>query len=1217
MTDTIPDLENHVESRHTCTACGSQWYDVQFHRCQFVDENNNNEGLQVGYGANVSIPLDSNNNPVFEESARTFHDTIVSYTYKYTGAQISDVMEGVELIRTPLEQLINEYLRIHRSIRIKESFEILFYSPKDNRDVQKRYTSVPFKILHRNFVSDVVTDIGRYISSVCDLLSHEISGLIIRRLLQTEITIMKLQLRRMRGYIPLCSQLARKRALINVKNSNGKCLAYSVACCLNYKTIVDSKGDNVLTAKGAERKALRRQLERQSTWDSVVNNMDLHDGHFYTDFKLVKDFEVLNSVSISILRFSKKAKGIVPARLTSLMLPHHVFLLLISRKNLPKNLRRRYRTHFHLVSILDIGKFLAVKSKGFKYVCRFCFAMSNDDLHEQNCYSQNLTKLTLPKTKFSKFSDHHKLVMPPTFFVYQLLFSGERSNIQVTGFSLLAIDSHLQIKYSKTYVGDHAMNYFLDEVLLNGYYFLKQDHDNQVPLRKTTKHIEEMQHVTHCYVCGDEPTPSNKIVAHHNHHSRLVNGLEVKGHELGHPIWYVCNICNLGMVTRHRIPVYGYNLSHHGKFILRNLSSRGVKSVSIIPLKTSESYGSIIINNKIQFLDLANHFNSTNLHSIFQSVDNDDLHLLKCLAKTDYDFNLLRKGLPYPSFKKAMPPLSEFIDIRYLDEFTIEHYTHVITSYDHFKCSELNDYAKLSLEADSYGLASLIINYAIFGMSSFNGINPCWDISVSSYAYSVLHYISKTRYENLLDGQIIKILQDSILPGISLSNVKRADFKSRRLNDDVDTKDNSEGLMVDMRSQFASILMEPMPVGSYEHWDPEKISEFRMDYLDEPGDTRYIIQCSLNYPGRLHKWTQSLPLGYSRVFYGSMNCTELEREMVLLDQYGTKFCTLDLSCHHKTNIWISGEQLKLYIKIGMKLISIRDIVTYKVSNHLAPFAQRCINVRKTSKNSFYAQIAKSIVNLAVGKFQQRNDSLRTILTTSKKQTEKYLSSRLFVDSSPLCNDLGLVVVKRKKTLPAKNILFAWHVLAKSVYHMYNFFYNEVKQVWGRHAYLLYAQTDSLILKLSQVENLFKDLEKIKHCLDLSSLPKDCYLYNGNVTATEGLWKVESIHIRQFLSLRQKTYSLLEEVSDCQHPTTTSCSNCVISRGIRKKQVCHFTYLDILERRHSGFLDYRSLQNHNSGNLIVQQNHRQFLSHGSSNRIWKSPYKSKPFGYKPL
>lgn len=194
-TDNILDLDSHAEDAHNCNLCGLRFYNKNNHRCRFPENNPDNiENLQIGYGDTIDIPLDSDNNPVFYQKQGAFDNTIAVFGYDFSRFDISDILEGVEMIRDPLKRLVESFIRVHNALRLKLKFDILFYSPKENKDLIKQHSNIPFAITNRKFISDKITDCAKYVATVCDLLSHQISGLLVRKLLECEISLLKLQL---------------------------------------------------------------------------------------------------------------------------------------------------------------------------------------------------------------------------------------------------------------------------------------------------------------------------------------------------------------------------------------------------------------------------------------------------------------------------------------------------------------------------------------------------------------------------------------------------------------------------------------------------------------------------------------------------------------------------------------------------------------------------------------------------------------------------------------------------------------------------------------------------------------------------------------------------------------------------------------------------------------------------------------------------------------
>lgn len=198
---------------------------------------------------------------------------------------------------------------------------------------------------------------------------------------------------------------------------------------------------------------------------------------------------------------------------------------------------------------------------------------------------------------------------------------------------------------------------------------------------------------------------------------------------------------------------------------------------------------------------MANHFGGgASLHSLMRQVDTDDLQLLNLISHDVAEFIIYRKGLPFPSFVNNFLSYENFIDLRQLNDFTIDEYELAKTSYETFE--SFAAYGEKSVQVDTYALASLIVNYAVFTMKTFNGLCPLWDISIGGYSFSALHYISKTNYKTWEDPRIIRAVDSSLLPGISISNVRQQTFQNPELGDDCSNGENSYCIYADVQSQY-------------------------------------------------------------------------------------------------------------------------------------------------------------------------------------------------------------------------------------------------------------------------------------------------------------------------------------------------------------------------------------------------------------------------------
>lgn len=1203
-TDEIPTLDIHIDKNHECKLCGIGAVEIKKHYCTFSEKE---DEYQMGRGFTLQMPLDAQGKPVFKLVASSFKDTIVSFDHRYKN-DFADIEEGTSFLLRPLTRLVKQYVQFHSGIRFKLSYEIIFFSPKEDKNVQKRYSSVPFTITHPNFTEDKIMSAADYVEAICNILSHEVSGLIIKRMVRMIIVIMLYRPVLAESYIPISSHLQNRQGLINVRNvDNARCLSYAVACSVYHPFILSDQGNNIYVAKGAERKAVKRKLERSSTYDRYVEEMQLKDGTYGSDLSEVDRYECLNEISVSIVKYSRKQQAVVPVRLTKVWKDKHAFLLMISKNHLPKETRKKYAANLHFVSIISISAFMGAKKKNYRGVCRFCFSFYRSIDHERQCYQNDFSSITVPKDKFYKYTELHRLCVPHTWFCYQLLFDGAQDNIKICGFTLLGFNADFENIYSFTYTGEDSTARFFDALLVNATYHYREHKENQISLHKTAESIAEQKKVKNCYLCGKEVSKSNPTVSHHDHYGRLINGDCVEGLTSGSVRSFPCNECNLKIQHKRFIPVYSFSLSYHIPFFLAHIAENNTADIHLTPMRSADTYASLKLNNRLVFIDMGNHFNNETLYSIMKSVDDCDVHLLSKLARDEKEFYLRKRGMPFPCFAEGlMPSFENFTDVRSLkDEFTFDDYNNVQELYKYLNCSSLSEYAHKSLENDTFGMASIIINYCKFCLKNFSGLMPLYDSTISQFAYAAMHFINRSCYENLTDARIIKILESSMLCGVSISNTRKVDFQSSRLGDWCVPEKSKECLFIDYKAQFATIMLGPMPCGEYRLWSPDEVKEFDLNVAEKTENYCYLVCCSLKYPQTLHNQTASFPLCFNRKPWTENNETK----------YGSSENNfrVDLSQYDKENIWLSLKLLKLFLDLGIELVSIHQIISYRVSNHLAEFAKLCLEGRLNSTNSFYSRIFKILPTLAIGKTSQKRDNIRISLPKNRKRAIKLLSKTSFCDAIPIAEQLALVYMKRSKSLTSRNIFIAYHTWMESCFLLYEMFYRHIRGVWGDKAQMMYANTDSAIISIDNPIDYYAELNTLSKHLDFSTVPKQVYFYNPSHKYEFGKWKFEAFYVKQFLSARQKSYSILQICDTCKHSDHEECNSCTICKGTRKGKISHQKYHDVVTRKQFGVYFYRRIQ-HNTGGKMTLNTFSRTIGLSNGNRVWTDENSSLPPGH---
>ncbi|GET58843.1 uncharacterized protein LOC111334919 [Rhizophagus irregularis DAOM 181602=DAOM 197198] len=189
---------------------------------------------------------------------------------------------------------------------------------------------------------------------------------------------------------------------------------------------------------------------------------------------------------------------------------------------------------------------------------------------------------------------------------------------------------------------------------------------------------------------------------------------------------------------------------------------------------------------------------------------------------------------------------------------------------------------------------------------------------------------------------------------------------------------------------------------------------------------------------------------------------------------------------------IHYQELQYYIKLGMVVDEITQVLSFDQDNWLAPYIAKNTNLRQQSKNSFEKDFFKLMNNSVYGKTMENVQS----------------SQALFKYARQLGNTLVGAHMGKASVILNKPIIIGASVLGLSKLLMYRFWYGFVKEKYGNKVRLGYMDTDSFIYHV-ETEDIYKDMAERPDLFDL------------NDTKTIGLFKdetpgnviTESYHIR--------------------------------------------------------------------------------------------------------
>lgn len=294
----------------------------------------------------------------------------------------------------------------------------------------------------------------------------------------------------------------------------------------------------------------------------------------------------------------------------------------------------------------------------------------------------------------------------------------------------------------------------------------------------------------------------------------------------------------------------------------------------------------------------------------------------------------------------------------------------------------------------------------------------------------------------------------------------------------------------------------------------------------------FIAEVTLSYPKKLHKKHRSFPLAPEK---RSVAVKELSR-------YQLK-CRKQLRClsktekligtfHERKRYVLHAANLKLYLKLGLKLRKVHRVLTFTEANFLKPFLDFCTARRSEAKSDFEKRLFKLVSNSNFGKFIENSSKyLDMKLAKNEAEAKFWISSPLFHSYRVVSDNLLAVFMQRKQNVVRQAYAIGFSILELSKEFMYDSYYNEIRPRLGSGCEVLFSDTDSLFLKC-ECSDPFTKLEPI---LDSSNFSSSHPLFRKDRKSQLGYFKSEvgDKEIAKFVGLRSKCYAFQTEVNEVE------------------------------------------------------------------------------------
>ena len=342
----------------------------------------------------------------------------------------------------------------------------------------------------------------------------------------------------------------------------------------------------------------------------------------------------------------------------------------------------------------------------------------------------------------------------------------------------------------------------------------------------------------------------------------------------------------------------------------------------------------------------------------------------------------------------------------------------------------------------------------------------------------------------------------------------------------IKSDDNKKILYIDANNLYGHSMSQYLPYDEIKFDNNIKLE----DILNTPdnSDIGYFIEVDLIYPNNIKEITKNFPCAPMNKKIDPDNFIDFMK-VIKPDTYiQTKKLICDWS--DKKNYLIHYRMLKFYIRHGMVVDKVHNIISFKQSKWLEKYISFNTQKRNKAKNDFEKVFYKLLNNAFYGKTMEnvRNRlKIKFIKKDDDKEIIKQQSKLIFNGIHKSYENCDSYTFKQNEVLMDKPLYLGFSVLELSKLLMYETYYDKLQPYFRQeNIQLHYMDTDSFVLSVN-TKDIIKDLKNLEDIFDFSKLDKNIELFSNKNKKVIGKFKIETpknFWIDEFVCLRSKMYA---------------------------------------------------------------------------------------------
>ena len=357
-----------------------------------------------------------------------------------------------------------------------------------------------------------------------------------------------------------------------------------------------------------------------------------------------------------------------------------------------------------------------------------------------------------------------------------------------------------------------------------------------------------------------------------------------------------------------------------------------------------------------------------------------------------------------------------------------------------FNIKNGEELTEIYLKSDVLLLACVFEKLIKVSVNEF-GINPLYCVSLPGFTWLCGLKYTGMNLQTLQDKDMILLLENNTRGGVS------SVCGSRYVKSD----DNKKILYIDANNLYGHSVSQPLS------YDKIKFDQnFKLEnILNTPDDSDigYFIGADLTYPDNIKKKTKNSPVAPVNKKINPDNYNDYMKAIKPDTYIQNKKLICDWS--DKKNYLIHYRMLKFYVRHGMIVDKIHDIISPKQSRWLEQYINFNTQKRNQAVNDFEKDFYKLLNNAFYGKTMEnvRNRlKIKFIKKDDYRKVKKHQSKLTFNGIHKSYENCDSYTFKQNEVLMDRPIYLGFTVLELSKLLMYETYYDKLQPNFGQAKY---------------------------------------------------------------------------------------------------------------------------------------------------------------------